>query len=1001
MLRGPEPVLGSVRTMRNDSDYLVGLRGEHVRRSTWALTLAVTILVGSLLSLAAPAAAVVTPGTTTALMNTGQLIRDGSTAVPVFGINATSTAPTDQLLSITVVFAGTGFTPGNAGDLFALNTNPALSGVALYADVGTVPRALDASDLGVTATSAVWNLNQVVLTYAASLPVVPPGAFTWILAVRASNNALALANNDQIVATIPAGGIVFSGAVTQPAASVSANALTVSLTSVTDLIAPQAWIGPLAVAVNARAVLGIRIVDGGIAQNRGIDDMLSAVIVHVTDNSGTYAGNSLRPPALDPAVSGIGLYRDSNGNGIWDPVDARVMLTSISLDCVPPIDVEDWCLFPNAQPVPDSPAAGYAYFVVVRSDAIASGDDFQFSILRNEILVSGVHPNDANRPSLLATVSSSSLLGDDTPPCLTPACGQPFGIHWRNPTASPYLFPLNRVLYFSHGMGATRIPGQVNLSASDGESGLALAQFSAEPSLAASPPSVTLLGANVHVTIRANYSFDGTSTAASSPAAVTVFDAVGNSAPAPTVSYILDTANPLVVTAPGWRNLPGPNFYVNGTGTLWFSPWIMGTQSVDIRVDLADTIAGLRDATATSEPSLAGGPTYRSPTDLGGAPAVDGWSVSYAFNAASTDASSPATITACDRVANCASASFPYLLDSTPPSVTIRAPVNGRVLAGQVVVAATATDAGSGLAGPLQVEVLGLTGFMDMVWNGTAWVWPISTALYPDGNRRIVVRALDNVGNEGVAVVDVVFINLDTTPPAVAFVAPGGNGLASGILEVRVSASDASGLASVTLTFGSTTVTMAPAGGGVFSYQLDTTALPTGTVALSVTATDMAGQTTTRTLSVRVDNSGPTIALGTPSSDRAAIVLRATVSDSPAGVASVLFVVDGKTYTAIGDGQGGYSVTIWTTGADNGVHGYQVMATDSAGNTASSAATFAVNNPTDYGAAVLAFAPLGTFLALLVALILGLLLLRRRKGPRADEAKPARTQQPGPPRDEI
>jgi hypothetical protein len=967
-------------------------RVERLRKAPLAWGLAAAILIGSLFVLATPVAALVTPGATTPLVNVGQLVRDGSTAVPIFGITAASTLPTDQLLSISVAFTGTGFNPGNAGDLRALNTNPALSGVALYRDVGTVPGRLDASDVGVTATAVAWNVTRAVLTFAEPFPTIAAGAFDWILVIRTSNNAASLANSDQIVATIPAGGIVFSGAVTQPAASVSAATLTVSLTSATNLIAPQAWIGPLADAVNARAVLGIRIVDGGIPTNVGIDDMLSQVIVHIFDNSLTYAATSLRAPNVNPALSGIGLYRDTNGNGLWDPADAPVMLSAISLNCVAPLDVEDWCLSPNAEPVPNVAPAGYSYFVVVRSNAMASGDDFQFDVEANQIFASGVHANDANRPTLLTPATSSSLLGDDTPPCVTTACGQPFGIHWANPTASPYLFPVDRVLFFGHGMTAA-VPGQVVLSASDGESGLAQAVFTNEPSLAGSPAPVALTGSGVGVTVRANYSFSMTSTAASSPASVTVFDAVGNAATAPALVYVLDAVNPLVVPAPGWRNLPGPNFYVNATGTLWFSPWIPGTQTVDIRVNLADTSSGLKNATATSEPSLAGGPIYRSPTDLGAVGTFNGWTVSYSFNAASTDASSPATITSCDQVANCASANFVYSLDAVVPSVSILGPTAGRVLSGRVVVAATATDAGSGVAGPLQVMVLGQSGFMNMVWNGTAWVWPISTALYPDGANRIVVRAFDNVANEGVATAEVIFNNADVTPPVVAFVAPGANAVASGILDVRVSATDAGGLASVSLTFGTTTVAMASVGSSVFAYPLDTTGLTTGTVTLSVTVTDLAGLATTRTVSIRVDNSAPTIALGSPSSDRGAIVLRATVSDSPSGVATVMFVVDGKTFTAIADGQGGYSVTIWTTTADNGGHSYEVIATDRAGNTATSSGAFAVNNPTDYFAAVLAFSPLGIFALLLAALIVGLLIRRRGKGSEPVEAKP----EPPPP----
>ena len=959
------------------------------------------LLLGGLLALTSSASAAVTAGSTTPLVNAGQLVRDGSTAVPIFGITATSTSGADELLTVTVVFAGSGFTSGNSGDLLALSTNPARSGVALYEDVGSVPAAFDSGDVGVTATAAAWNGNQVILSYAEAFPAVPSGAFDWILVVRTSSNAAALANREQIIPTIPTGGIVFSGPVSQPTASVTANALTVSLTSVADLLAPQAWVGPSYDTVNAEAVLGIEIVDGGIPMNRGIADQLSEVIVQVIDVSGTFAGDSLLTPNVNPALSGIGLYRDSNANGVWDPSDSAVTLSSISRNCVGPIDVEDWCLFPSNEAVPNAASTGYAYFVVVRTNAMGTGDDFRFAILSNQILVSGVHADDANRPTLLASSTSSDLLGDSTPPCVTTGCGQPFAIHWSNPTASPYLYPEGRTLYFSHGMGPSSVPGQVVLSASDDGSGLAQAVFTTEPSLAGSPAPMTLTGSGVDVTVAANYSFNETSNASSSPASVTVYDAVGNHATAPLLSFVLDAANPLIAPAPGWTNLPNRGFYVGDNGTLWFSPWTQGTQTVDIRVDLSDSIAGLKNATATSEPSLAGGPFYRDPTNLGGTNTYNGWTVSYAFDAASRDASSPATVTVCDEVANCANASFPYALDATPPNVTILAPGTGAILAGRVIVAATANDTGSGLSEPLQVEILGETGFMDMVWNGTAWVLPMSTALYADGSYRLVVRAFDNVGNEGVAVVDVVFENGAPAAPTVLFLGPVPGGLVGGVVRVQVSVVDTSGVASVALTVGTTTLMMASLGNDVYAVPLDTTAVASGSATLTVTAKDVAGLATTRSESILVDNSPPVISLGGPSADHGAIVLRANVTDSPAGVANVVFVVDGKTYAAVADGSGGYAVTLWTTVADDGVHAYEVIATDRLGNTATQSAAFSVNNPVDAYGVILAFAPLGVFLVLLVALILGLLLWRRRGRSESTPAHPDASETPKRPGDEL
>ncbi len=1055
----------------------------HHRQSSGA-TITIVLATLALLFVAMPASAAVTTGLTTPLVASGQPVRESSTAVPVFAINATSTTGTDDLVGITISFSGTGFVSGNAGTLLVLNRNPATSGVALYEDNGSTGFALDAGDAGVTAVSAVWSGSSVILTYTEPVPTSLSGRFGWILVIRTSAN---VANGNQIIAQIAPGGITFSGTASQPATPITSNALTVSLTAVNDLLATAPWIGPSSVSVNTRAVLSIRLVDGGIPVNYGIHDQFHRVVVQLFDNSGTFGPNTFATLTSNPATSGMSLYADTNGNGVWDAGDTGVPIVATpTINCVGPTGgaLFDVCIFPNTAYLPHSlipPAV--SYFVVVRSGtAMASGDDFTFQILlSNGLWISGISPGDATRFAGTADVLSSSLLGDNTAPCILGFCGSPVEPHWENPTSSPYLFPRGRTLYFSHGMGASGVPGEVRIAAEDGESGLSVATFSAAASLAGSPAAQTLSGTGVFVNVYGNYTFSPTSTGASSPVTVTAFDAVGNRASL-TFFFVLDTTPPTITPAPGWTNLPGGEpFYVNASGALWFSPWISGTARVDISQDLFDATAGLRNATSTVEPSLAGGPFYVDPTSFpAGTHLFAGWTVEYAFTSASTAAASPASVMACDNVGNCASAPYAYVLDATVPQVTILSPANGATVSTSIIVAATATDSGSGIAPPLQIGLLNsagtyVFGFADMFWNGTAWRYPIQTALFPDGAYRIVVEAFDNVGNIGASVVDVTLHNsaldttppslvvtgptpyayltgtvavnvsstdaggfgttggvwaqlgayapvalslsggvwtgslatsgvpggsytltvwstdaagntartsfpvtVDNTPPALVFVAPGSGALVSGIKAMQVSALDTVGVATVTLSVGGSTYTMGSVGSGVYAYDLDTTALTTGSVTLTVTATDLAGLSTSKTLSISVDNTPPSVTLGSPSSDRGAITLTATVSDSPAGLASVVFVVDGKTYTGVATATGTYAVTIWTTQADNGAHSYEVIATDHAGNSAMTSGVFSVNNPANYYASFLAFAPLGIFFVLLVALILGLMLLRRR-----------------------
>lgn len=983
-------------------------------RSVWVAALAALVLGLLLLAPAMSVRAIVTPGATTSLVNAGQSIREASTAVPIVGITATSTNPADLMTGITVSFSGLNFVPGNTGTLLALNTNPDRSGVAIYRDVGTVPGVLDAGDTGVTATGVSWAGPVATLSYAETFPAIAAGAFDWILVIRTSLTTIASGN--QIIATISAGGITFSGTVSQPATAVTTMALSDSPTAVNDLLAPGTWIGPSSVSVRAQAALGVKIVDGGIPTNFGIRDQLHRVVVQFFDDSGTFVGNTLAPLSANPATSGVALYRDSNANGVWDPADTGVTLTATpTVDCVGPAGgaLLDWCLFPNTEFLPHSlGGSAYSYFVVLRSGSgMSSGDVFHFEILQSNVLwIQGVLGGDATRQAGLSDTVSSALMGDDTPPCITPGCGVPIEPAWMNPTSSPYLFPIGHRLYFSHGMGATPVPGEVHLGAQDAESGLGQVTFAAAPSLAGSPATQILSG-NGLTDIFGNYSINATSTAGSSPVAVSVYDAVGNRATF-SFNFILDAVTPAITPAPGWNNLAGVNplglspLYVNATGTLWFSPWIVGTATADISVDLFDGISSLRNATASTEPSLAGGPFYGDPTSFGfGTFFFFGWTATYAFNISSTDASSPVSIASCDYVGNCASHAFDYRMDAAPPVVTILSPAGGSAVSGPLVVAARASDSGSGLAPPPLVEILGQTGFQPMIWNGSAWIFPISTALYPDGMQRIVVEAFDNVGNQGVALVDVVFRNaVPSTPPRVVFAAPGAGAIVSGMVTVQVGVSDSLALAYVNLTVGASTYPMASLGNGVYAVSFDSAAFPSGGVTLSVTATDVGGRSASTNEAVQVDNTPPAITLLTPSGDHGPITLTAQVADTPAGVASVTFIVDGTSYIAVNRGNGTYAVTIATSAAQDGAHSYMVVAVDRLGNTATRTGSFSVNTPTDYLGAAVIVAPLLIFLLLVVAFLLALLMFARPKKDEETETgrhAPRAPEQPKKPDEEL
>jgi hypothetical protein len=124
-----------------------------------------------------------------------------------------------------------------------------------------------------------------------------------------------------------------------------------------------------------------------------------------------------------------------------------------------------------------------------------------------------------------------------------------------------------------------------------------------------------------------------------------------------------------------------------------------------------------------------------------------------------------------------------------------------------------------------------------------------------------------------------------------------------------------------------------------------------GSHALTAVATDTIGQTaTSAAVTVTVDRTAPTVSITAPSAGQtvmATIPVTADATDATSAVTSVAFFVDGS--TSIGtdtNGANGWSVSWNTATVGNGSRQLTAVATDRAGNTASSSAVpVVVDNP--------------------------------------------------------
>jgi parallel beta-helix repeat protein len=288
-------------------------------------------------------------------------------------------------------------------------------------------------------------------------------------------------------------------------------------------------------------------------------------------------------------------------------------------------------------------------------------------------------------------------------------------------------------------------------------------------------------------------------------------------------------------------------------------------------------------------------------------------------------------------VANAASA------DSQAPTVSLLTPSAGATVAGNVTVAATASDnVGVGI---VQLIVDGAVAGSDST-APYSWAW--DTTSLPDGTHYVQIRAYDangNLGSSNMIAVTVSNASAPTQGPTVSLSSPSAGATLSGTVSVIASASSAAGIGSVQLVVDGAvagTDTTAP-----YTWGWDTTRLADGVHYLQILAYDTVGRmNSSSTVSVTLanggpapgpgDTQGPTVSLSTPAAGATVsgtVSVVALASDN-LGVSNVQLLVDGT--VAGSDSTAPYAWGWITTGLPDGTHYLQARAYDAAGNLGSS-----------------------------------------------------------------
>ncbi|HCD7310577.1 TPA: Ig-like domain-containing protein [Enterobacter bugandensis] len=347
-----------------------------------------------------------------------------------------------------------------------------------------------------------------------------------------------------------------------------------------------------------------------------------------------------------------------------------------------------------------------------------------------------------------------------------------------------------------------------------------------------------------------------------------------------------------------------------------------------------------------------GGKTYTAKVDADG-----NWTatVPSADLAGLKDGDASVQVSVTNVHGNSATAGREYSVDATAPTVTIDTVagdnvINGSEAAAGVTISGTTTAE----AGQTVTVTLGGKSYSAQVQQGGIWsvnVPGTDLSALADNGYTLQVSVSDAAGNPGSAGKA---ITLDTTPPSVSFKAVAGDDVINSVEhgQAQIVSGTATGASvgdKLVITIGSNQYTTTVDASGNWSVGVPASvisALTDGTVTISATITDSAGNSSTQTHDVVVNTASVALTVNTLSGDDVINAAEAgsslVINGSSAQFASgtqVTVTLNGKTYTATIKNDGSWTTTVPAADvgalADGASYQVSVSAQDSAGNSAS------------------------------------------------------------------
>src|SRR5207245_1631430 len=249
--------------------------------------------------------------------------------------------------------------------------------------------------------------------------------------------------------------------------------------------------------------------------------------------------------------------------------------------------------------------------------------------------------------------------------------------------------------------------------------------------------------------------------------------------------------------------------------------------------------------------------------NLGARVTVAPYSLSWTTTTASDGAHTLTAVArdAAGNTATSAAVSLTVANDTTPPTISLIAPVAGATVAGTVTISASATDNVGVVGAQFMLDGANLGAEVTTAPYATSW----NTALASAGAHILTAVARDAAGNTATAVVVSVTVFNDTTPPTVSMTAPSTGATVSGTITVSADATDNVGVVGVQFKLDGVNlgaeVTIAP-----YTLSWNTGTASNGLHTLTAVARDAAGNSTA-SAGVSVTVADATVSITAPLND--------------------------------------------------------------------------------------------------------------------------------------